>query len=120
MKFAITQFEKLTLVQFLVSRPTQNIDQGEARGALWDDLGVKDMARETARAVAVGTKGPDASPWLDDKKLHLVDIQKDALHFALEQLKGEVPGLFSDTLRPLQRRLLRLEAGSYELPKGVK
>lgn len=120
MKFGITKREKLALVAHIVSKPTANIEDGENRLTAWADLGVTDLASEfTAAAAGLGA-GPQAAPWADHAKLHLVDLQTASVRYLLKKLEGEVPGVWSDVLRGLQRRLMRLEAGAYELPKELR
>lgn len=120
MKFAITKRETLALVAFAIAKPTANIADGEARIVAWEDLRATELAAGVADAAAVGVPAPNPKPWLDNTKPTVVDLQQASLRFLLKVLEGEIPGVFSDLLRGLQRRLLRLEAGTYVPPSGAR
>jgi hypothetical protein len=120
MKFGITKREKLAAVAFLNAKPTANQDERDTRLSAWDDLGVVELAAALNEAATMGQAAPDAKPWLDNAHPVLVDLQDGTLRFLLKGLSGEIPGAWSDILGLLQRRLLRLEAKTYELPKELR
>ena len=118
MKVHVTKREVLALTTFLVPKPTPNLEQAHVRMSVWDALGAKELAYDISETASVNVSF-DARAWLDKTPL-VVDLPAAALDYVLKHLEGEVPGVFSEVLRPLQDRLISLRDKTYKLPQELR
>lgn len=120
MKFHVTAREKLAICILLVPRPTANLEAGHIRMNAWDELGVKDLAFQVADMQMMGSNDIQAAPYRDNRTPILVDITPMTIDFLLKGFEGEVPGHFSEVIRPLQDRLISLRDKTYKLPPELR
>lgn len=118
MKMHVSRRELLALTSFVVPKPTANLEQAHVRMSAWDELGCADLAYEIAELASIN-KGFDPSAWLD-RKPQAVDVTVPVVDFLLKQMEGEMPGAFSEVLRPLQDRLISVRDKTYKLPPSLR
>jgi hypothetical protein len=118
MKCHVTKRELLAVATFMVPKPTANLEQAHVRTQAWDELGMRDLALDIAEMVSVQTPF-DPKPWVS-KTPQLVDLTPPVVDFLLKQMEGEIPGMFTEVLRPFQDRLVSLRDKTYKLPQELR
>lgn len=118
MKCHVSKRELLALCSFVVPKPTQNLEQAHIRMGAWEALGCVELAGRVAD-LATFNSPIDPTPWVD-RAPFLVDLSVPIVDFLLRQLDGEVPGIFSEVLRPLQDRLISVRDKTYKVPQELR
>lgn len=118
MKCHVTKRELLAIATFIVPKPTVNLEQAHVRMTAWDELGMRGLAYDVSEMVAVNAS-LDVKPWLDRAPI-LVDLTAPVVDFLLKQMEGEMPGAFTEVLRPVQDRLVALRDKNYKLPPELR
>jgi len=120
MKFHVTKREQLAITAFLVPKPTANLEQAHVRMSAWDELDVKELAFQVAETASMPGAGIEAKPWMDNRTPILVDLSAAVVDWLLKGLEGEIPGVVSEVLRPMQDRLIALRDKNYKLPQELR
>lgn len=118
MKCHVSKRELLALTAFIVPKPTPNLEQAHVRMTAWDELGAKELALEVSENVSVNTPF-DIKPWLD-RSAKVIDVSSSTVDFLLKSMEGEIPGVFTEVLRPFQDRLISVRDKTYKVPPELR